>query len=558
MLAAGKGHLAAKNTLAFMALFGNSTHVAVDHALAVRLFSENAERGYAPSQWGLAFLYAAGVGVNASQARALVYMTFAALGGVEEAQMALGYRYSAGWTVVASCEKALWFYRKVADAVAADSSSLSSMMIERKRLTERAPSHASDVINYYQLNAERGDVHAQLTMGQVHLHGGYGQQPDPAQALRMFRWAAAQNDAHAMAFLGSMYASGVGVAQNNETAREWLEKSAARGSASGQNGLGLLYLHGQGVQRDYTKAVELFSKAATAGNADAQYYLGTLYHDGLGTKRDYRKAMAFFTLATQQSHLMGIYSLGTMHATGTGTARACDIAVSMYKNVAERGSWGLLFHSAYKDYEEMRYDQAIIKYLYLAEMGYEHAQYNAAFLLESLEHLDSQALWNWRRSAKQGHALSHVRIGDYHFYGWASSPDTSAAATEYRAAADANNPQGMFNLGWMYEHGVGLDRDLHLAKRYYDLALATSAEAQLAAGLALINVRAKMLWEDVQQGRALAFLKDVSLQDIAMPALAVPSMEDIDRWIEGYETVIATALLGLLVIVALARRLVAA
>lgn len=102
-----------------MHLFGNSSIVDVNHTRAFELFSENAALGYPPSQWGLSFLYAAGVGVNASQSRALVYMLFAAMGHVPEAEMALAYRYMAGWTVPISCEKALWFYRRVADLVAA-------------------------------------------------------------------------------------------------------------------------------------------------------------------------------------------------------------------------------------------------------------------------------------------------------------------------------------------------------------------------------------------------------------------------------------------------------
>jgi len=35
----------------------------------------------------------------------------------------------------------------------------------------------------------------------------------------------------------------------------------------------------------------------------------------------------------------------------------------------------------------------------------------------------------------------------------------------------------MFNLAAMHHFGDGLDQDLHLAKRYYDLALSTSSEA---------------------------------------------------------------------------------
>lgn len=60
-----------------------------------------------------------------------------------------------------------------------------------------------------------------------------------------------------------------------------------------------------------------------------------------------------------------------------------------------------------------------------------------------------------------------------------------AAADEYRAAVDANNAQAMFNLGIMHHLGDGLEQDIHLAKRFYDMALRTSAEARLPASLAL-------------------------------------------------------------------------
>lgn len=63
----------------------------------------------------LGFLYASGLSVNVSQAKALIHYTFGALGGNTWSQMALGYRYWSGITVATSCEKALDFYRQVAD-----------------------------------------------------------------------------------------------------------------------------------------------------------------------------------------------------------------------------------------------------------------------------------------------------------------------------------------------------------------------------------------------------------------------------------------------------------
>lgn len=60
-------------------------------------------------------MYASGLSVNVSQAKALVHYTFAALGGNTWAQMTLGYRYLSGIAVSPGCEKALDFYRQVAD-----------------------------------------------------------------------------------------------------------------------------------------------------------------------------------------------------------------------------------------------------------------------------------------------------------------------------------------------------------------------------------------------------------------------------------------------------------
>ena len=45
----------------------------------------------------------------------------------------------------------------------------------------------------------------------------------------------------------------------------------------------------------------------------------------------------------------------------------------------------------------------------------------------------------------------------------------------------------MFNLAYMYSHGHGLARDHHLAKRHYDLAAETSADAWAPVQLALLD-----------------------------------------------------------------------
>ena len=55
----------------------------------------------------------------------------------------------------------------------------------------------------------------------------------------------------------------------------------------------------------------------------------------------------------------------------------------MYKNVAERGPWGSLFIDAFQAFKPREFsDSALIRYMLLAELGYEMGISNAAFILD--------------------------------------------------------------------------------------------------------------------------------------------------------------------------------
>ena len=47
----------------------------------------------------------------------------------------------------------------------------------------------------------------------------------------------------------------------------------------------------------------------------------------------------------------------------------------------------------------------------------------------------------------------------------------------------------------MYQSGVGVSQDLHLAKRYYDQSLQVASEAYVPASLALLSLRAQTWFE---------------------------------------------------------------
>ncbi|XP_074648873.1 protein sel-1 homolog 1-like [Tubulanus polymorphus] len=496
-------HVKSMELVAYEYLFGDQLPRDIEKSRS--LFEKLNNLGHPAGQMGTGFLYTTGIGYNSSQAKALVYLTFAALGGDSYAQMVLGYRYWAGVGVEMNCESALTYYRKVASKVAEDVSLTGGTVIQRIRLFDETENPNSnngmldeDLIQYYQLQAKNGDVQAQVGLGQLYLQGGRGVEVNHGRAYNYFAQAAEGGNSLAMAFLGKMYSEGSeAVKQNNDTAFNYFKKAAEKNNPIGQSGLGLMYLYGRGVEKDYSKAFKYFTQAADQGWVDGQLQLGTMHFSGLGVPRDYKMALKYFNLASQSGHVLAFFNLAQMHATGTGVPRACHTATELFKNVAERGRWAEMLMEAHSSYKDGNIKESLLKYIFLSELGYEVAQSNVAYILDQGEVAGlfdknetlSRALLQWNRAASQGYPVARVKIGDYHYYGYGTAIDYETAAFHYRMASEQqHNAQAMFNLGYMHEQGLGMKKDIHLAKRFYDMAAETSLDAQVPVALALAKL----------------------------------------------------------------------
>ena len=139
------------------------------------------------------------------------------------------------------------------------------------------------------------------------------------------------------------------------------------------------------------------------------------------------------------------------------------------------------------------------------------------------------------RSAYQRNVDALVKVGDYYYHGLGVSDEPEKqrwerAATFYQSAVDTQmSALAMWNLGWMYENGIGVpqvssypigrtpwsvhiwSQDFHLAKRNYDLALETNSEAYLPVTLSLIRLYARSLWHTICGGEnGLSFWPETS------------------------------------------------
>lgn len=81
------------------------------------------------------------------------------------------------------------------------------------------------------------------------------------------------------------------------------------------------------------------------------------------------------------------------------------------------------FHQAHGDYKIKQLDEAFVQYALLAELGYEVAQSNAAFMLDRNEvpmlntnEALARALLYWGRGAAQGYSAAQVCLLPFNIF----------------------------------------------------------------------------------------------------------------------------------------------
>jgi TPR repeat protein len=122
----------------------------------------------------------------------------------------------------------------------------------------------------------RSSRYGQYTLGAMHRVGGGGAAQDYAQAVAIFRLAAAQGLDGAQHSLGCLYDSGHGVAQNYAEALRWFQLAAAQGYPSALFNIAVYHENGQGVRKNKAAAIRWYRRAQAAGYTDAAVMLQRL------------------------------------------------------------------------------------------------------------------------------------------------------------------------------------------------------------------------------------------------------------------------------------------
>ena len=115
----------------------------------------------------------------------------------------------------------------------------------------------------------KGSRYGRCALGRLYALGDGGVAQDYAQAVALYRLAAAQNLDGAQWNLGDMYQGGRVVAKDLAEALRWYQLAAAQGLPHAMYWVALCHEKGWGVAADVAEAIRWYRRAQAAGDTAA-------------------------------------------------------------------------------------------------------------------------------------------------------------------------------------------------------------------------------------------------------------------------------------------------
>ena len=225
-----------------------------------------------------------------------------------------------------------------------------------------------------------------------------------------------------------------------EAVQSWQEAAGA-GDFKAALYLGVAYDTGFGVAQDYRQALDWYQRAAEAGSVVGAFNAGIMYDAGRGVAQDPAKAAEWYQRAAAQGFGRAEYNLALMSEAGSGVPKDRARAIQLYKAAAAHGVPAARLH--------------------LAQLGIRAASAGV------VRHPDDGGMLAFEQAQRLFLARDPVA--------------SQRAAALFRQAADAGNALAQYDLGYCYEHGIGVPADTSEAIRWFRQSAAKASNPTMRA-----------------------------------------------------------------------------
>ena len=324
--------------------------------------------------------------------------------------------------------------------------------------------------------AEEGHMNAQFFLGYYYFQG-WGIERNYAKALEWYKKAANNGSLGAMNNLGLMYLNGDGMEKDYQKAFMWFEKAAARDYGSGYTNMGYCYEFGRYVAQDYKKAFEYYRKGAEKGEDYAMNKLGRFYEEGKGTAANSTLSFQWFLASAKNGNAHSQFKIGRFYDAGYGTAQDYKQAIYWYEKAVAQGQTTAMNNLAYM-YQHGNGTAVDLKKAFelfekAASKDNQYACSNLAFFYDTGTYVTQnyELAYKWYlKGAELGNASCMNMVGQYNLHGKGRNKDYATAINWYNKAveADPKYAAAYCNIGYCYEYGYGVTKDIDKALHYYE------------------------------------------------------------------------------------------
>ena len=306
---------------------------------------------------------------------------------------------------------------------------------------------------YDQLASLDGNSSAQHMLGFMYATGiGGAVERDQAKALMHHTFAALGGNTKSQMTVGYRHHTGVGVSRNCNEAAYWYKEVADKAIAYSRSGPP----GGQALQKDIFRIAD---ESGGVYGEGASVVSSGVYANKAGPNSDQHAALddvlEYLDLMSRKGDLKATFSLGRLHYDGSRAMKRNLRAARAYFMIVARKYWA-------KDGSVITEDSNIGKF------AAKSAGYIGRMFLrgEGMEQSFDKALTWFRRGLANGDALCQYELGLMYQEGLGVRKDIMTAADYYKEAANQDLAAAQIRLGQLF-----LDQgDIQTATRYLEIA----------------------------------------------------------------------------------------
>lgn len=400
--------------------------------------------------------------------KAIQWYTVAAKGGYSMAYYRLGLMHELGKGVDASMDDAALLYKTGASL---GNVTCMAQIAWCHRHGNGVELSLEQAFYWYKKAAENGDETAQYELARMYNEGAYVE----FNFQECLKWylSASTKLAEAKDAIGLLYFNGLSGSRDYQTAEKWFSEAAKQKYHPSLYHLGLLYEE----QGKFDDSVKYYEEACQLGSAAAYHNLARLYCNGIGVEIDFEKALRYYSIAAEKGIAASFYSLGILYLKGKGVDKDISRAVELLSIAADKKSpeaqhqLGMMYSSNDIEEIEIDYDKAVKYYQMGVDQNYSLAQNNLGLLYEKGNGVPfdiSKALMLFRKAAEQKLPEGMYNMGRIYENGCLDviQPNHQIAVEWYEMAADIGHSISQFRLGRLYLDGFTVTTSTDKAKKF--------------------------------------------------------------------------------------------